>query len=793
MAFTLSGLRLLPLLSILLDGASSLPSKRAPIPDVSSTSLGCFTDNEGGKRALTGNNFAADDMTVEKCASFCSKFQVFGLEYGIECYCGNSRDENSREVSATDCSFPCPGDAGQTCGAGNRLNLYSIANPTVQGPASLPGATSLGCFVDNADRLFPNNIISTDDMTAAKCAVNCADFKYFGTQWGRECYCGSTAPTVSAPSAECSMPCAGDDKELCGAGMRLNVYKFDTPASTTTQASTTPTATPPPPVDGYEYQGCHTDDVQERALSGQTFSDPAMTLAKCATFCKDNGYGFFGVEYGFQCFCSTDLDASSRKVSDSECGMACGGDDFQKCGGPSRLNVYADPALTGPAGGNLASIGEFTYSSCRTDDTADRSLKAVDYRTDDMTVEKCAERCKDYAYFGLQFARECYCGNELGGQAAPEKDCSLLCVGSDKQWCGGPLRLNVYAKGAASSSTTTPVAESTTSEASTTSTEEVATTASDAVTSTTSEIPTASSFPTPTTVTSPTTTEGPSLTTITDCPPAPTWVGTPEMCFYPELPPDCESLTSSLHAVHSASMSMYLEFCWWGVTWPGMTAPHSAMAATCFPTSTAEYPPDVAAATSTMHSAYSCLKSALACTFDSACVTKTYLVGQVPVPTPSTGVDLIQDGGFESGTFGNWTILEPSAHYTLDISNGRPKTGGFALRGQYHNTASADIYLQRTLPVEPGKQYQVKASYLHESNMGGAFYLYANDFMTEYWTAVFEGKPVNVWEDRVLTFTASTSWVTVKLNIGQNMSGGRGSPGGMNTVWIDDVTLIRLD
>jgi hypothetical protein len=466
MVFTLSALRLLPLLLILLWGVASLPSN---IPQLSCSPLGCsplgcFTDNEGGKRALTGSNFTATDMTVDKCASFCSNFQFFGLEYGIECYCGDSRDGTSREVSAADCSFSCPGGAGQTCGAGNRLNLYTVANrTTIQGPATLSGVTSLGCFVDTADRILPNNIVSTDDMTAAKCAVNCAGYEYFGTQWGRECYCGSVAPTVSASSSECSMPCSGDGNELCGASMRLNVYKCGAvpTTTTTTQHSTTPTATPPPLLDGFKYQGCHTDDVQHRVLGGQNFSDSAMTLAKCATFCKTSGSsGFFGVEYGIECFCSTDLNTSSVKVDDSECGMACGGDGSQTCGGPSRLNVYADSALAAPASGNLATIGGFSYRSCWTDDTANRSLKIVDYRTDDMTVERCAERCKAYAYFGLEFARECYCGDELAGQAAPETDCKLPCVGSNKQWCGGSVRLNLYSKAAVSSvssSTTTSV------------------------------------------------------------------------------------------------------------------------------------------------------------------------------------------------------------------------------------------------------------------------------------------------------------------------------------------------
>lgn len=64
-------------------------------------------------------------MTLEKCASVCSSYSYFGVEYGRECYCGNDLNEGSIEAPASDCSFPCPGKLTETCGAGNRLNLYS--------------------------------------------------------------------------------------------------------------------------------------------------------------------------------------------------------------------------------------------------------------------------------------------------------------------------------------------------------------------------------------------------------------------------------------------------------------------------------------------------------------------------------------------------------------------------------------------------------------------------------------------------------------------------------------------
>ena len=57
----------------------------------------------------------------------------------------------------------------------------------------------------------------------------------------------------------------------------------------------------------------------------------------------------------------------------------------------------------------------------------------------------CAELCKGYEYFGMQYYSECYCSNaEAMHERAPEADCNTPC------WKGGakhPARANPFAKG----------------------------------------------------------------------------------------------------------------------------------------------------------------------------------------------------------------------------------------------------------------------------------------------------------------------------------------------------------
>lgn len=72
------------------------------------------------------------------------------------------------------------------------------------------------------------------------------------------------------------------------------------------------------------------------------------------------------------------------------------------------------------------------------------------YADDTMTVEKCATACAAYKYFGLEYGRECWCGNVLNitpnGGPAPQGDCSFACKGNPAQKCGAGNRLDSYQK-----------------------------------------------------------------------------------------------------------------------------------------------------------------------------------------------------------------------------------------------------------------------------------------------------------------------------------------------------------
>ncbi|KAK4208538.1 WSC domain-containing protein [Rhypophila decipiens] len=282
---------------------------------------GCYTEATSA-RALTGASYFDDHMTIQKCATACSVsgFKYFGVEYGRECYCGDSLNAGSTIASISDCSFTCPGDSTSNCGAGNRLSMYIRSDPY----------SYLGCYAEpDGGRALTGEFTFTDDLTVAKCATFCHDFgySYFGLEYYFQCYCGYTIATgaASAPEGDCSFPCPGDASEKCGGDWRLNLYQF--------------VSAPAPTVPSYTSEGCYTEATGMRALTGASFFNDLLTVEKCAAACV--GYTWFGLEYGRECYCGNTINTGSVPTSIGDCSFNCPGNSAEKCGAGDRLNMYS--------------------------------------------------------------------------------------------------------------------------------------------------------------------------------------------------------------------------------------------------------------------------------------------------------------------------------------------------------------------------------------------------------------------------------------------------------------------
>ncbi|KAJ3510263.1 hypothetical protein NLJ89_g4780 [Agrocybe chaxingu] len=178
------------------------------------TSYGCVAEGTtGSRRALTGNSYSRTDMTPQLCQGLCSDYQYAGVEYGIQCYCGNSLTNNGATgtlISSNSCSNNCGGDASQKCGV---------------------AWNSAGCYVDATARMLRGLAVTQSGLTVEKCTDICdkSGYTMAAAEYGSECHCGSTlykegGAGVAVAASQCNMPCEGNSAQTCGAGWRANLY-----------------------------------------------------------------------------------------------------------------------------------------------------------------------------------------------------------------------------------------------------------------------------------------------------------------------------------------------------------------------------------------------------------------------------------------------------------------------------------------------------------------------------------------------------------------------------------------
>ena len=129
--------------STLTSPALTTPSPTGPIINPGDANYGyyaCVAEPSTGRvlPMLIDDN---DQMTVDRCLSVCTSLgnKYCGIEYGRECWGGDTLNlagdtgaTPGRNVTDSQCSFLCPGQSSEYCGADLRLTMYSLRNITGQ-------------------------------------------------------------------------------------------------------------------------------------------------------------------------------------------------------------------------------------------------------------------------------------------------------------------------------------------------------------------------------------------------------------------------------------------------------------------------------------------------------------------------------------------------------------------------------------------------------------------------------------------------------------------------------------
>jgi len=507
------------------------------------TSIGCYTEATTGRALPNGFAMPAGNKHVATCVAGCAakNYLYAGLEYGQECWCGNTFGVGAVPAPASDCKIVCADKPGEFCGGSSRLNVYRAGTPASSGTTqssvqtssqttssstlqtsssttsfvtssttvrtssattslsssqssntlssstlvsstssqttTVPTTTSItpsttispsssitsasssttrastssivtgpvaaptvgtyayqGCYLESAGqglgRALSLASFPSDLQTAQLCASNCAAYLYFGLQYGRECWCGDILNPAAAQVAEseCSMPCAADKSQLCGDGNRLNVYRKDVVTSTTTVTPTSSTLT-----SSSVLTSSSSSSIRTTLSSSTTLQISSRSSSISSTFSSSiSSTTTIAVISSF----TTTVRSSTSSTTTSTTTT------------PGGVPIYTGPPVVSQ--GNV----NFTYYSCVSEPSPGRLFTSQIENSVSMTIDRCLSACWNYQYAGVEYGRECWCGNTINfaassstgtpGENVSDTECDFSCPGNSSQFCGGNTRMSLY-------------------------------------------------------------------------------------------------------------------------------------------------------------------------------------------------------------------------------------------------------------------------------------------------------------------------------------------------------------
>ncbi|OAG02048.1 uncharacterized protein CC84DRAFT_1179008 [Paraphaeosphaeria sporulosa] len=223
-------------------------------------------------------------------------------------------------------------------------------------------------------------------------------------------------------------------------------------------------------ISGWRDLGCWSDDGGNLTLGDLTtggyvlqkgafvqFYDTSSTPNSpdvCMTYCNNNGYTFAGVEYGFDCLCSSRAPDTARS-GQTGCNVACPNPNgAQTCGGGNRIQIYTNDKpypYSQPKTSGLQT--NWSYQGCYTTSGSSRVLVAdsTNLQSSGNGATQCIDYCngKGYSLAGTGNGYECWCDNAIqGGNSldSTPNQCVQPCAQNTGEGCGSPQRQAVYAR-----------------------------------------------------------------------------------------------------------------------------------------------------------------------------------------------------------------------------------------------------------------------------------------------------------------------------------------------------------
>ncbi|KAL2075302.1 hypothetical protein VTL71DRAFT_245 [Oculimacula yallundae] len=407
---------------------------------------GCYTEGTG-VRALSGAQFNDYvSMTLELCASNCAGTAYFGVEYGGECYCGQTLDVTSvPAANQLDCSFVCPGDASEYCGAGDRLELYKLGSAS-SSSSSLVSSTS-SIRVSSSTRL---STTSTRSSSSSRLSTTV-----------------STSISTSVRSSSSSR--ISSSSRLSTSSSRLSTSSSARPSSsssrlsTTTSRSSSRSSSSSTRLSTSTLRSSTSTRLSTSTLrsSSSTRLSSSISSSKSSSTIKPSTTNTSKSSSSTRASSISSSRSSTRQSSSKPTSSSIIPSSTSK---PLTSTSTSASATSVPTLQIVPSAGGSNYLGCFTEGEGVRALGAASFPSDTNTVESCVAACAGYKYAGMEYGRECWCANEFGAGSVqvPNAECSMTCAGDVYAYCGAGNRLQVYQKaGTGPSSSSTGLVSST--------------------------------------------------------------------------------------------------------------------------------------------------------------------------------------------------------------------------------------------------------------------------------------------------------------------------------------------
>ncbi|KAI8974795.1 WSC-domain-containing protein [Trametes punicea] len=302
-------------------------------------------------------------------------------------------------------------------GSGQQLSCADDVTPQLV-PAQHPlpdGWTELGCIAEGTNgRALPALSMKDPNMTRAMCASYCGSngYKLAGVEFSDECYCDNSVKNGASMTfltwSECSNHCAGNNYEICGGAAKLSLMSTANPGASS--------PAPPSSASSVSSTATHSVSSANTVSSGLASSTvPTSTVVRTSAAATQSVHSVAPT--------SSVPVASATAVATS-----------------SSAVLAAPPKASIPVGWQAA--------GCVSDNSA-RALTGYSFANDEMTIASCVSTCssKGFTMAGVEFSRECYCGNKIENQAGeplPSVSCNMACAADPSSICGGNWALNLF-------------------------------------------------------------------------------------------------------------------------------------------------------------------------------------------------------------------------------------------------------------------------------------------------------------------------------------------------------------